>query len=122
MVHSKRDKEEQKIHDRVIRELAQKLREEGYRVRTNPGTSKKHAVNRNGTKFWPDVYTYEDSVVTRIYEVETPQTTNSGAVDQWIKYSRGKSSFYLVIPEESVEVAKNLMREYNIEVDGYLSF
>lgn len=114
---------EQNIHDTVITDLVEKLQkqEHNLKVRTNPGVSKKYPYPvRTGDKvYYPDIYTYEDDKVKEIFEVETENTVNEDSIEQWRLYSLGSAKFYLVVPKESEQKAKELVKRHNIDVAGY---
>lgn len=118
---------EKKNHDEIITSMESKLTKLGFLVKINPSTSKKHGVKRGDMTFYPDLYVYEirgeKNIVTRLYEVETQNTVNDDeAKDQWEKLAAGKSNFYLVVPQDSLDIAKELAGKYNISVKDYLTY
>ena len=112
---------EQNIHDTIIANLAEKLLNKNphLKVRTNPGTSKDYRVRTGDKTYYPDIYTYEDDKVKEIFEVETENTVNEDSIEQWRLYSSGNARFYLVVPKESEQKAKELVKKHNIDVAGY---
>jgi len=119
-------KEEQKEHDDVIEFLRADLIREGFRVKINKGKDKQNGINdttENGEKIkiYPDVYTYIEKKVKRIYEVETKRSVVKSEVSQWKQYSKGVE-FYLVVPKAELDKAKKLAKENGVQVKGYLVF
>ena len=114
--HPVRPAAEQSVHDRVIETLAQHLQQEGFKdVRTNPGRQKNNAVLCNKQKrIWPDVFTVENKKVTRIYEVETISTVDTGSAEQWEDYARCVPRFYLVVPESKQKEAERILQARGI--------
>jgi len=114
--HPVRRAAEQSTHDRVIATLAQHIQQEGFRdVRTNPGQQKNNPVFCNKQKrIWPDVFTVENRRVTRIYEVETTSTVDTGSADQWEDYARCVPHFYLVVPESKQKEAERILQARSI--------
>ncbi len=128
MTHHLPDSEKNK-HDEIITSVESILTKQGHLVRTNPSTSKKNSVRRGDELLYPDLYVYEikssndKDVVTRLYEVETEQTvTDDEAKDQWKKFAKGTSDFYLVVPKVSVDEAKSLVKKYGIIVKDYYKY
>ena len=120
---------EKKKHDEIITSVESILTKQGHLVRTNPSTSKKNGINRGVELFYPDLYVYEirssndKDVVTQLYEVETEQTVNDDeAKDQWKKFAKGTSDFYLVVPKGSVDEAKSLVEKHGIIVKDYYKY
>lgn len=114
-------------HDEIITSMESKLTKLGFLVKINPSTSKKHGVKRGDMTFYPDLYVYEiqgeKNIATRLYEVETQNTvTDDEAKDQWKNLAAGKSNFYLVVPRDSLDIAKELAGKYNISVKDYLTY
>ena len=116
---------EKKEHDDVIESVRAKLIADGNEVEVNKFKSKSSPVTYtkgDGTKgqYYPDVYTHKDSIVTKMFEVETLSSVNDDqAENQWKLYSKGKAKFYLVVPESKLEEAKNLAKKYKVEVEDY---
>jgi len=118
---------DKKNHDEIIKSMELKLTKIGLLVKTNPSTSKKNGVKRGDITFYPDLYVYEirgeKKIVTRLYEVETQNTvTDDEAKDQWVKFAAGKSDFYLIVPQELLEKAKELAGKYKVTVKDYLTY
>lgn len=106
------------VHDKVIAKIkAWKEGQERYAV-TNPGQEKnvEGSVKRGDQTVYPDVVVRpkKGEPIDELYEVETPDSIDEEETGQWKKYNAGKSSFYLVVPEGYVSVAKNLIRDFTI--------
>lgn len=115
---------EQNIHDTAIADLAKELlnRRPSLIVRTNPGTSKDYGLKTNDKTYYPDIYTFENDEVKRIFEIETESTANESSIEQWKLYSSGSAEFYLVVPKESLQETKELVDKYHIDVAGYWTY
>lgn len=122
MTHDKREPLEENLHNTVIRGLAEILEKDKLTVRINPADSKQNGVVTGKKTYYPDVYTFKGNNVTQIFEVESVSTVNENSVEQWKLYSSGKAKFFLVVPRESLKLAKDLVKKHKINVDGYWTF
>jgi len=127
MTEMKLSDSEQKKHDDVIEFVRADLIKEGLTVKTNKGTDKNNDVNDvdeegKEIKIYPDVYTFKEKYVERIYEVETESSVVKSEVPQWKQYSKGNVDFYLVVPKDRLDDAKKLATENNITVKGFLTY
>jgi len=120
--HPERDEQNQSIHDGEIRNLANELRDKGFKVFTNPGTSKENPIKRNKRQLWPDIIVVENNRATHIYEVEAEDTVTAGSVAQWKDYAAGASDFYLVVPENSYYDAKNLVTQNDVNCKEIITY
>ncbi len=119
---SKRPQLFQKQHDRYIGLIAKwGWEDQGYPVGTNPGQNKFHPVGG----VYPDIVVYHTTEynIGTIAEVETKESvTNSEASSQWKKYGNLGHTFYLFVPQESVQVASRLIRKHKINCNRLFGF
>jgi hypothetical protein len=109
---------EQLEHDRIIRLLEAQWRRK-YKVDANPGDERNAAVKVGTSTLYPDlVLTEEGGRKPRaIVEVETGESVNHlEAMAQWANFARSKSSLYLFVPAGSVETARRLASDHQIEL------
>jgi hypothetical protein len=110
------------VHDYVIMELKDWLESQGKYVVTNPGQEKNPdgSVKRDDESIYPDlvVRPSQGEKITELFEVETEDSVDSEEVEQWEIYEAGKESFYLIVPEGSIDRAKELIRERGFSIDG----
>jgi len=119
-----RSEEEQRLQERVIELLENKLLEqENVEVFTNPGVAQNHPVVAEETEtLYPDLFTVSDERVTSLCAVETPSSVSEASVDKWNVYSGSAASFFLVLPENKVEAAESLMEENSIHCDKIIIY
>lgn len=102
------------LHDRVVREIVSHLNQTRYDVYINPGQEKNAGIGDN----YPDVIMTEKGTrtVKFILEVEvTESVTQDEAIRQWKKYATEiNASFYIVVPIQSLNKAKELCQKNNI--------
>jgi len=115
-----------KKHDDVIEFVRAMLIKEGCNVKINKSNQKNNGINDtdskgNKIKIYPDLYTFEEKIVKRIYEVETEDSVEESQVPQWKQYAKGVD-FYLVVPKSMLEKAQELSEEKNIEVKDFLTY
>lgn len=125
MTHNNREPIEQNRHDTIIRKLSKQLSDKGKKVRTNEGNTKLNGVKNEGDTevYYPDVFVVGTGTkVIEIYEVETEATTNENSIEQWRKSSEDTAEFFLVIPKESLKIAKELAEKHKIPVKEYFVF
>ena len=109
---------EQLEHDRIIRLLEAQWRRK-YKVEANPGDERNAAVKVGSSTLYPDlVLTEEGGRKPRaIVEVETGESVNHlEAMAQWANLARSRSSLYLFVPAGSVETARRLATDHQIEL------
>lgn len=104
------------LHDRVISELVKVLNQKDYDIYTNPGQDNKYHIGDN----YPDLLMTRkgDRTVRFILEVETQESVIiDEALSQWKKYALEiKSTFYLVVPVNSLKRAQELCQQVGINV------
>ncbi len=102
------------LHDRVVRAIKGNLNNKTYDVYINPGQEKNAGIGDN----YPDVIMTDKgkNSVRFILEVEVASSvTQDEAEKQWKKYATEISAtLYLVVPENSLEKAKKLCQNNNI--------
>ena len=102
------------LHDRVVKEIVGHLNQQNYDIYINPGLEKNAGIGEN----YPDVIMTEKGTKTVkfILEVETSDSvTNDEALKQWKKYATEiNASFYIVVPIQSLNKAKELCQKNNI--------
>ncbi|MDD5088388.1 MAG: hypothetical protein PHI18_06290 [bacterium] len=114
-VTSKRIDTDQSLHDKVIDFIAKTLDRAKYDIYTNPGQEKNTHI---GGQF-PDVILTPkgDKSVQFVIEVETKATvTEDEARGQWKEYAGLPGTFYLIVPEGSLELARILCSAMGIKV------
>jgi len=119
---NRRSAENGGIHDRVIDEIKGFLEKQGKYVVANPGQEKNPfgSVSRDNESVFPDlvIRPSKDDKITELIEVETEDSVDSEEVEQWKMYNAGESSFYLIVPEDSVEKAMGLINERGFSITG----
>lgn len=102
------------LHDRVVREIVGHLNQQNYDIYINPGQEKNAGIGDN----YPDVIMTEKGTKTVKFflEVETTESvTQDEAIRQWKKYATEiNASFYIVVPIQSLNKAKELCQKNNI--------
>lgn len=102
------------LHDRVVKAIKGSLNNKTYDVYINPGQEKNAGIGDN----YPDVIMTDKgkNSVRFILEVEVASSvTQDEAEKQWKKYATEISAtLYLVVPENSLEKAKKLCQNNNI--------
>jgi len=125
MTHNNREPIEQNRHDTIIGRLAKQLVKDGKKVKTNEGNTKLNGVKNTGESdfYYPDIFVVGVGTnVTEIYEVETESTVNENSIQQWKKYSGDTAKLFLVVPNESLQTAKELAKKHKIPVKEYFVF
>ncbi len=114
---------EQLEHDRVIRLLQQRWRRK-YLVAINQGSETTAAVVLGDSTLYPDVVLAPLGKPNKpeiVVEVETGESVNHlEAMAEWARLARLKAAFHLYLPAGSMERARRLCTDYNIEVDEIL--
>ena len=116
---------EQLEHDRVIRLLQVRLKRKGEVV-ANIGESQTVPVRVGQVQVFPDlVLTTADRAhkLMGTVEVETAESVNHlEAMAQWAHLGRARAPFHLYVPAGSVEIARRLASENQVNVAEIWSF
>lgn len=106
----------EELHDKVVRAIRDSLNQQDYDVYINPGQEKNAHIGDN----YPDVIMTEKNKTTVkfILEIEVASSVSQEeALRQWKKYSKEiNATFYLVVPENSLDKARKLCQNNNINV------
>lgn len=116
----------QKEHDTVIMAAAaayEHWKMAGFKVSVNPDGQQNHNV---GGGNFPDVVVWKpDGDFGRtiiIEEVETAETVTDKEANEWARYARFGAHFYLIVPKDRVEAAKDIVKRKKIEVDHFEAY
>lgn len=105
----------EELHDRVVKAIRNNLNHRDYDVYINPGQEKNAGINGN----YPDVIMTEKgkTTVKFILEVEVEASVSQEEAErQWKKYATEiNATFYLVVPRNSLNKAKELCQSNNIK-------
>ena len=120
--------EAQSVHDAVIsaRENAWKADNRHVQSWTNPDGEHNSYYEFDGEKFYPDLIVKikvgdGNNTQIGIEEVETADSVSANEVQQWRSYAAlpQPSWFILLVPSDSVAVAKKLAKGLTLYVAGY---
>jgi hypothetical protein len=110
---------EQLEHDRVIRLLQQRWRRK-YLATVNLGSETTAAVVHGDLTLYPDLVLAPPGKPNKpeiVVEVETGESINHlEAMAQWARMARLKAAFHLYLPAGSVDRARRLCTDHNVEV------
>ena len=116
---------EQLEHDRVIRLLQVRLKRKGEVV-ANIGESQTVPVKVGQVQVFPDLVLTTSDRTHRLMgtvEVETAESVNHlEAMAQWAHLGRARAPFHLYVPAGSVEIARRLATENQVNVAEIWSF
>ena len=123
-----RNVQNQNFHDQVVQIAAGYLDQAKYTVYTNPDG----LLNTKVGNFYPDIIVTAKGNTTAIFiiEVETQDSVTAvEAMSQWLPFAGLGGTFYLLVPHESLQLAKQLCNQYSIRakfgsywiVDGKLN-
>jgi len=116
---------EQLEHDRIIRLLQVKLKRR-HDVAANLGQEQTAPVKAGAGQVFPDlVLTSQDRGrrVDAVVEVETGESVNHlEAMAQWANFGRLKPAFHLYVPASTVDIAKRLLVENQVNVAELWSY
>ena len=116
---------EQLEHDRVIRLLLVRLKRKGEVV-ANIGESQTTPIRVGQVQLYPDlVLTTADRghKLVGTVEVETAESVNHlEAMAQWAHLGKARAPFHLYVPAGSVEIARRLAAENQVNVAEIWSF
>lgn len=104
-VISMRTNQNQDLHDRVVKYIESSLDSTKYDIHTNPGQEKNWHIRGQ----FPDILLTPkgSKSVQFVLEVETSDTiTAEETRNQWKEYANLPGTFYLIVPKESLELAK----------------
>jgi len=105
----------QNEHDKVIEYLANIYRNQYPKVYTNPDGEKNMGI-KGHEGIYPDILVAnEQNILEFIEEVETEDTvTEEHAKEQWVPYSKVRTTFYLRVPFGSQDIARSILTKLNI--------
>jgi hypothetical protein len=115
---------EQLEHDRIIRLLQAKYRRK-FRVEMNPGDERTGSVKVGPLTLFPDLVLWDDAgrKPYAVVEVETSESVNHlEAMSQWANFVKSKSYLYLYVPAASVDAARRLVTDHDIELTELTSY
>lgn len=108
-------------HDQVIMASAltyEHLKGNGYMVSVNPDGHQNHDV---GAGNFPDLVIWktggEVGYSLIIEEVETAESVTDHESLEWERYARFGARFFLIVPKEWVDTAKEIIKRRGISVD-----
>lgn len=102
-------------HDNVVEYLANIYRNQYPKVYTNPDGQKNTNI-KGHEDVYPDILVAdEQNILIFIEEVETEDTvTEEHAKEQWVPYSKVKTTFYLRVPFGSQNTARNILAKLGV--------
>ncbi len=116
---------EQLEHDRVIRLLQVRLKRR-HDVTTNIGEDQTAAVRIGQVQIFPDLVltsTERGHKLMGTVEVETAESVNHlEAMAQWAHLGRARAPFHLYVPAGSVDIARRLAAENQVNVAEIWSY
>jgi hypothetical protein len=116
---------EQLEHDRVIRLLQTRLKRR-HEVTTNIGGDQTAAVRIGQVQIFPDLVltaTDRGHKLMCTVEVETAESVNHlEAMAQWAHLGRARAPFHLYVPAGSVDIARRLAAENQVNVAEIWSY
>jgi hypothetical protein len=116
---------EQLEHDRIIRLLQARLKRR-HDVAANVGEERVAGVKSGTAQVFPDlVLTSQDRGhrVEATVEVETGESVNHlEAMAEWAHFGRLKPAFHLYVPATTVEIARRLIAENQVQVAELWSY
>ena len=119
-------------HDKVIEALYTAYKTQYPKVYKNPNQEKNTTI-KGHPNIYPDIIvTNEQNILVLIEEVETRDfVTEEHAKEQWVAYSKVRTTFYLMVPFGSQINARAILtklkitatvRCYSITKDGKVTF
>jgi hypothetical protein len=99
-----RSKDEQFLHDWVIRKTKEKYSRLYKEVHTNPGGERNFEIKG----FYPDVVFVNYGHIVLIAEVETQDTINEEEVSEWRELSNLGTQLVLLVPKELQNTARDI--------------
>ncbi len=108
-----------KQHDKIIYQLADELKDCGYKAVINPTQEKNGSIDG----LYPDIIvTDTDMNPVYIIEVETIDSINNTEAKQWKNYTKTQIPFILCVPKESLYKTMHICQQYNIDVHCFLNY
>lgn len=109
----------QRLHDKVIEFVRDHLSQTKYDVYINPGSSQNWSVKGE----FPDILitSKENKQIKFVVEIETTDSiTPEEARNQWKAYVELPGVFYILVPRESLPLAKQIIAGQGIQAKlGY---
>jgi hypothetical protein len=116
---------EQLEHDRVIRLLQARLKRR-HEVQANIGEEQTTPVKIGQVQIFPDIVLTSPDRARRLagtVEVETAESVNHlEAMAQWAHLGRARAPFHLYVPAGSVDIARRLAAENQVNVAEIWSY
>jgi hypothetical protein len=116
---------EQLEHDRVIRLLLARLKRKGD-LAANIGESQTVPVRIGQVQLFPDLVLTSTDRAPKLLgtvEVETAESVNNlEAMAQWAHLGRARAPFHLYVPSGSIDIARRLVAENQVNVAELWSF
>jgi hypothetical protein len=110
---------EQFEHDRIIRLLQARYKRK-FDVTINPGSEQNASVTSGELAVYPDLLLFSQERGRRLQgtiEVETGESVNTlEAMAEWGPFSRLRAPFFLYIPPNSLDTARRLCAEHQVDV------
>lgn len=100
-----RSKDEQFLHDWVIRKIKEKNRRIYSEVNINPADEQNFDINGK----YPDVVLVNHGQVVSVIEVDTTETVNEQSIDKWKALSELSVKLTLIVPKEEQNKARDLV-------------
>jgi hypothetical protein len=116
---------EQLEHDRIIRQLQARYKRK-YEVVINPGNEQNQSVTVGQLAVFPDLLLYSQERGRRLQgtvEVETGESVNQlEALAEWGVFTKLKVPLHLYVPPASLDTARRLCTEHQIEIGELWTF
>ena len=100
-----RSKDEQFLHDWVIRKIKEKNRRIYSEVNINPADEQNFDINGK----YPDVVLVNHGQVVNVIEVDTKETVSEDGIEKWKALSELGSKLTLIVPKEDQNKARDLV-------------
>ncbi len=100
-----RSKDEQFLHDWVIRKIKEKNRRIYSEVNINPADEQNFDINGK----YPDVVLVNHGQVVNVIEVDTKETVSEDSIEKWKALSELGSKLTLIVPKEDQNKARDLV-------------
>jgi len=100
-----RSKDEQFLHDWVIRKIKEKNRRIYSEVNINPADEQNFDINGK----YPDVVLVNHGQVVNVIEVDTKETVSEDSIEKWKALSQLGVKLTLIVPKEDQNKARDLV-------------